>query len=103
MIAASMSMTEERKKTIDFSDRYYKTPTVVVAAKGSDIGASAEGLKDKIIGVQVSTTHADYARKYFASSLAEIKEYQTQDEAFRTSWLDASMPCRPTGLRWKVS
>ncbi len=82
MIAASMSITEDRQKTISFSDRYYKTPTVVVAARGSSVGATAEGLKDRIIGVQVSTTHADYAKKHFASSVAEIKEYQTQDEAF---------------------
>jgi polar amino acid transport system substrate-binding protein len=82
MIAASMSITEDREKTISFSDRYYRTPTVVVAPKGSSVTASAEGLKDKIIGVQVSTTHADYAKKHFAPTVAEIKEYQTQDEAF---------------------
>jgi polar amino acid transport system substrate-binding protein len=82
MIAASMSITEERKKTIDFSDRYYKTPAVVTAAKGSKIDASPESLKGKVIGVQVSTTHEDYARKHFASA-AEIKAYQTQDEAFQ--------------------
>lgn len=82
MIAASMSITEERKKTIDFSDRYYRTPTVVVSQKGTSVDASPQGLKGKIIGVQVSTTHQDYAKKYFATSATEIKEYQTQDEAF---------------------
>ena len=43
--------------------------------------ATAEGLKDKILGVQVSTVHATYAKKHFGDSVAEIKEYQTQDEA----------------------
>ncbi|RWP26764.1 transporter substrate-binding domain-containing protein [Mesorhizobium sp.] len=83
MIAASMSITEERMKTIDFSDRYYKSPVVVVAAKGADIGATAESLKGKVLGVQVSTTHDAYARKHFATAVAEIKGYQTQDEAFQ--------------------
>ncbi|TIL65298.1 transporter substrate-binding domain-containing protein [Mesorhizobium sp.] len=83
MIAASMSITEERMKTIDFSDRYYKSPVVVVAAKGTDIGATAETLKGKILGVQVSSTHEAYARKHFATAVAEIKGYQTQDEAFQ--------------------
>ncbi|TWI17108.1 transporter substrate-binding domain-containing protein [Mesorhizobium tianshanense] len=83
MIAASMSITEERMKTIDFSDRYYKSPAEVVAARGSEISATPEGLKGKILGVQVSTTHEAYARKHFASAVAEIKGYQTQDEAFQ--------------------
>jgi polar amino acid transport system substrate-binding protein len=80
-IMASMSITEERMKTIDFSNKYYNTPTVIVGAKASKMDATAEGLKGKIIGVQVGTVHADYAKKYFASMASEIKEYQTQDEA----------------------
>lgn len=83
MIAASMSITQERMKTIDFSDRYYKSPTVVVAAKGSDVGATAEGLKGKMVGVQGATTNEAYVRKHFGSTVAEIKVYQTQDEAFQ--------------------
>ena len=78
-IMASMSITEERMKTIDFSDKYYNTPTVVVAAKGSGISPTAEGLEGKILGVQVSTIHQDYAQTHFSG--AEIKLYQTQDEA----------------------
>jgi len=79
-IMNSMSITDERKKTIDFSDKYYNTPTAVIGAKGTDFTATPEGLKGKILGVQVSTVHAAYAKKHFADA-AEIKEYQTQDEA----------------------
>lgn len=78
-IMASMSITEDRMKTIYFSDKYYNTPTVVVAAKGSGITATPEGLAGKILGVQVSTVHQDYAQTHFKD--AEIKLYQTQDEA----------------------
>ncbi|MEK1887195.1 MAG: transporter substrate-binding domain-containing protein [Phyllobacterium sp.] len=81
MIASSMSITDERLKTIDFSDKYYNTPTVIMGAKGVDMQPTPEGLKGKIIGVQVSTVHQAYAKKYFAGTAAEIKEYQTQDEA----------------------
>lgn len=79
-IMNSMSITEERKKSIDFSDKYYNTPTAVIGAKGQDFEATPEGLKDKIIGVQVSTIHAAYVKKHFTEA-AEVKEYQTQDEA----------------------
>jgi polar amino acid transport system substrate-binding protein len=80
-IMSSMSITEERMKTIDFSNKYYNTPAAVAAAKGAGITATPEGLAGKIIGVQVSTIHADYAAKYFAPTAAEVKIYQTQDEA----------------------
>ena len=80
-IMASMSITEERMKTIDFSDPYYNTPAVIVADKSSDIEPNAESLKGKILGVQASTTHQAYATEHFAGSTAEIRVYQTQDEA----------------------
>jgi polar amino acid transport system substrate-binding protein len=80
-IMASMSITDERLQTIDFSDKYYNTPTVIVGAKGVAMTPDAAGLAGKIIGVQVSTIHQDYAQTYFGDSAAEIKLYQTQDEA----------------------
>jgi len=81
VIMASMSITEERKQTIDFSDKYYNTPTGIAVAKGSGITATPEGLAGKIIGVQGSTIHEVYVQKYFAAGAAEVKVYNTQDEA----------------------
>ncbi|WP_420414271.1 transporter substrate-binding domain-containing protein [Roseibium sp.] len=81
MIVGSMSITEERLKTIDFSDKYYNTPTSVIGAKGDSFDATPEGLSGKILGVQVSTIHAAYADKYFGPTADDIKQYQTQDEA----------------------
>lgn len=78
-IMASMSITEERMQTIDFSDKYYNTPTVIMTAKGSGITATPEGLAGKIIGVQASTVHQAYAQQYFTDA-AEIRVYRTQDE-----------------------
>jgi polar amino acid transport system substrate-binding protein len=80
-IMNSMSITDERKQSIDFSDKYYNTPTAVIGAKDQTFEATPEGLKGKILGVQVSTVHATYAKKHFGDAAAEIKEYQTQDEA----------------------
>lgn len=80
-IINSMSITDERKKSIDFSDKYYNTPTGIIGAKDVKFDATPEGLKGKIIGVQVSTVHEAYAKKHFGEGAAEIKIYQTQDEA----------------------
>ncbi len=81
VIMSSMSITDERMKTIDFSDKYYNTPTGIIGPKSETFKADAEGLKGKILGVQVSTIHAAYAQKHFKDAVSEIKEYQTQDEA----------------------
>ncbi|OIQ46206.1 MAG: amino acid ABC transporter [Roseobacter sp. MedPE-SW] len=78
-IMASMSITEERLKTIDFSDAYYNTPAVIVADKSMDIAPTPESLDGKIVGIQASTIHQAYAQEYFKG--AEIRVYQTQDEA----------------------
>jgi polar amino acid transport system substrate-binding protein len=80
VIWSSMSITAERKKTINFSNMYYNTPTVIIGSKDGDMDISPEHLKGKVIGVQVSTIHENYVNKYFGAG-STIKQYQTQDEA----------------------
>ena len=79
-IFASMSITPKRMKVINFSNKYYNTPAAIVSKKGSGIDGSPDSVKGKVIGVQVSTTHADYAKKHFEGVAAEIKTYQAFDE-----------------------
>jgi polar amino acid transport system substrate-binding protein len=81
MIIGSMSITPERLQTIDFSDKYYNTPTIIIGDKNLDFEPTPEGLADKVLGVQVSTIHQAYAMKHFAPAGTTIREYQTQDEA----------------------
>jgi polar amino acid transport system substrate-binding protein len=81
VIWSSMSITEERKQTIDFTNMYYNTPTVIIGAKTGDLNIEPDHLKGKVIGVQVSTIHEKYVQKYYAAAGAEVKTYGTQDEA----------------------
>jgi polar amino acid transport system substrate-binding protein len=81
VIWSSMSATDERKQTIDFSNMYYNTPTVIIGPSNGDKNIAPDHLKSKIIGVQVSTTHERYANKFFGAAGAEVKTYATQDEA----------------------
>lgn len=80
VIMSSMSITEERMKTISFSDKYYNTPAIIIAPKGSGINGSPASLSGKIVGVQSSTTHENYVSKHFADSADKIKLYTTFDE-----------------------
>ncbi len=79
-IIASMSITPERLKSVNFSDKYYSTPARLVAKAGSALQITPEGLKGKRIGVQRSTIHDRYATEKFAP--AEIVRYTKQDEVF---------------------
>lgn len=79
-IIAQMSITEERKQVVDFTDKYSNTPNKFVAAKGAGItDFSADGLAGKIIGAQRATIAENFLRDNFTKS--DIRVYATQDEA----------------------
>lgn len=79
-IIASMSITEERKKKVDFTEKYYMTPAKFVVKKGAGIEISEKGLKGKTVGVQRATIHENFVRDKFGDTV-KIKAYATQDEA----------------------
>ena len=80
-IIASMSITEERKQKVDFSNKYYNTPAKFVRKKGSDIEITKEDLAGKTVGVQRATIHDNYLTDNYGDTV-EIKRYGTQDEAY---------------------
>jgi len=79
-IIASMSITDERKKKVDFTDKYYSTPAkFIVDKKGGISDVSVAALKGKSIGAQGSTIHSNFLEDVYKD--ANIKLYKTQDEA----------------------
>ena len=80
-IIASMSITEERKKKLAFSEKYYNTPAKFARKKGSGITISKAGMKGKSVGVQRATIHDNFITAEFGDSV-NIKRYGTQDEAY---------------------
>jgi arginine/ornithine transport system substrate-binding protein len=79
-IIASMSITDERKKAIAFSNPYYNTPARFAAKADAKLDVSVAGLKGKKIGVQRATIHEKFVADTFKQS--EIVRYATQDQAF---------------------
>lgn len=79
-IVASMSITEERKQKVNFTNKYYNTPAKFVRKKGSGIEITKEGLKGKIVGVQRATIHDNFVTEVYGDTV-EVKRYGTQDEA----------------------
>lgn len=79
-IVASMSITDERRKAVDFTVRYYMTPNRFVARKGAGLDVSPKGLKGKRIGVQRATIHDRYVTDLYKGST--VVRYGKQDEVF---------------------
>lgn len=61
LAAAGMTITEERKKNVDFSDPYFEATQAVLVDKKSGISSFAD-LKGKKVGAQAQTTGEDYAK-----------------------------------------
>jgi octopine/nopaline transport system substrate-binding protein len=120
VIMDGMSITDERKKEIDFSKSYAVSPGAFLAPKDSPLtkapsagtlvnldkdaaagDAAIKGvqaaLKGKTLGVQVSTTHSNFASQYM-KGVADVKEYKTIDERdldLKSGRIDASLDDYP--------
>lgn len=79
-IVASMSITEDRKKRVDFSEKYYFTPSRFVAKEGATIELTVEGTKGLKIGVLRGTTLQCHVEKAFPE--ADLRLYNTQEDVF---------------------
>jgi len=81
-ILSSMSITEERKKSVDFTDKYYQSPARLAMKSGTQIGDDLSGLNGKRIGVQRSSIHDRFATEVLAPKGAEIVRYSSQNEIY---------------------
>jgi len=73
IIMSAMSITAERKEQINFSDPYYKNDLAITTPADKPI-KDADGLKGKVVGVQVDTTGQFAVEKI--EGIKEIKKYE---------------------------
>lgn len=75
---AGMTVTDERKQSVNFSDTYATGIQSVIVKEDSDIG-KIDDLNGKKIGVQLSTTGDIYAKDDFGAD--NVEEYSTGNDA----------------------
>ena len=80
-IVSSMSITEERKRVVEFSDRYYKTPSAIVVKKGTAYTGPAS-LKGKRIGVLKGSTQEKWAMGELTPAGVTVVPYEAQDQVY---------------------
>lgn len=78
-IIASMSITDERKQTIDFTNKYYSNYLAIIGEKGKVAGAN--DLAGRAIGAQRSTLASQWAEDNLTGK-ADVKLYDTQTAAY---------------------
>lgn len=78
-IIASMSITPERSRVVDFSDPYYSNSLIFVAPKKSKF--NPEKVSGKSIGAQRATIAGQYLEDKLGSKVS-VKLYDTQDNAY---------------------
>ena len=71
-VIAGMTVTDERKETVDFTNSYYEAVQYVILPADSEI-ATADDLKDKAIGVQLGTT-GDFIAEELTSNVSQYNK-----------------------------
>ena len=80
VIAAGLSITEERAKRVDFTKPYYTSGiSMIVRQADAEKFATFANLEDQRLAVQIGTTGADYAK---GIKNAKVQSFNTTSEAF---------------------
>lgn len=93
-VLSSMSITPDRLKSVDFTNKYYHTPGKLVMKAGAEVKDPLVDLKGKRVGVQRASTYDRYATDKFAAAGIEVVRYGSQNEAFldlTSGRIDASL------------
>ncbi len=77
VVISAMTITDERKKSTLFSDKYFQATQYIAVKEGSSIKGSPD-LKGKKVGVQTNTTGQYAAEKL---GVQEIKKFDTTPDA----------------------
>ena len=73
---AGMTINDERRKTVDFSDPYYDTGIVGIVKADNNTINSPDDFKDKRIAVKKGTTGAEYAESIKASHNIKVTIFE---------------------------
>jgi polar amino acid transport system substrate-binding protein len=76
-----LSITDERKQAVDFTDRYYSNKLQFIAPKNVDFKTDKASLKGKVIGTQRATLAGTWLEDNYGSDI-DIKLYDTQENAY---------------------
>lgn len=80
---AGMSITDERKEIVDFSDPYFDAGLSLVVAEDNNDITALEDLEGKTVAVKSGTTGAQFARDNEAEYGYEISQFEDSPSMFQ--------------------
>ncbi|MCQ6561485.1 ABC transporter substrate-binding protein/permease [Paenibacillus mendelii] len=89
-VMSAMSVTEERKQSIDFSDSYYAARNTIVSSE-EDNFTSLDQLKGKRIGVQLGSTQEKVTQELKDASVKKLNRIPDMIQEIRAGRLDAAI------------
>ena len=94
------SITEDRKKAVDFSDPYYKSTQVIVSFKGSKIAGakSIADLANAKLGAAVATTSLDVIENNLMLKAQVFNDNAAGVTALKNKQIDGLVVDLPTGF-----
>jgi glutamine transport system substrate-binding protein len=93
---AGITIRDDRKAVIDFSDPYYESGLSILVSNGNSSIKGADDLKDKTVAVKTGTATVDYMQKNVPS--AKLKLFPNIDNAYlelATGRVDAAVHDTP--------
>ncbi len=80
-VISSMSITDERKRVVEFTDKYYNTPSRIVVKTGTPF-TNLASLKGKRIGVLKGSTQEKYSMGELKPVGVTVVPYEAQDQVY---------------------
>lgn len=81
IVISAVTITDDRKKEMDFSDQYFESTNYIAISETSSIKSLAD-LKGKTVAVQQGTTGDEVLTKFLGKDYTGIKRFKGTPEAF---------------------
>lgn len=99
MVIAGMTPTEERRRSVDFSDVYYRTfQNIMIRAEDQEIYDSIESLAGQRIGVQTGSLQEDLSEQVPDAELMQLSNLNDLLLALQTNRIEAVIMQGPNAV-----
>lgn len=100
LIAAGMTITEERKKSVSFTLPYVNTQNVILVRKENLQLASAKSLNGKSVGVQIGSAQEKLAQGIQGANVKSFNLYTDVAVALQTRQIDSMIVAKPVAAKF---
>jgi polar amino acid transport system substrate-binding protein len=104
-LISSLSITDERKQAVDFTNPYYSNKLQFIAPKNVDFQTDKASLKGKVIGTQRATLSGIWIEDNLGNDVT-VKLYDTQENAYldlTSGRVDAILADKYANYEWLKS